>query len=188
MGLHSNREEPVTNDTATGINRWRMAAWSAAALLMLAPLVAMQLTDEVRWTASDFVFAAVLIGGVGLVFELAVRTTRNLAYRGGVGVALAVAFLTIWINGAVGMIGSEENPYNLLFLGVVAVAFVGALGARFRAGGSARAMAVAALAQACVGLGGLSADLRGGMLSTAFAALWLLSAALFRRAKAHTAI
>jgi hypothetical protein len=172
----------VTNDIARGVNLRRTAGWSIAALLMLAPLVAMQISREVNWTASDFVFAGVLIGGVGLVFELAVRATRNLAYRAGAGAALAAAFLTIWVNGAVGMIGSEDNPYNLLFLGVVALAFVGALAAWFRAGGMARAMAVAAVAQACLGLTGLAADLRGGILSTAFAGLWLLSAMLFRKA------
>jgi hypothetical protein len=171
-----------------GANPWRVAGWSIAALLLLTPLVAMQFTDEVNWTGFDFIFAAVLIGGVGLVFELAVRSTRNIAYRAGVGVALAAAFLTVWVNAAVGMIGSEDNPYNLLFLGVVAVALVGAIAARFRAAGTAAAMAVAAIAQACLGIIGLSADLRGGILSTALASLWLLSAALFRAARDRAAI
>ena len=174
--------------TREGVNPWRAAGWSIAALLLLAPLAAMRFTDEVSWTGSDFIFAAILIGGVGLAFELAVRTTRNLAYRGGVGVALAAAFLTIWVNGAVGMIGSEDNPYNLLFLGVVVAALAGAIIARFGVGGMAVAMVIAAAAQACLGLGGLSADLRGGILSTAFAALWLLSAGLFRNARAPAAI
>jgi hypothetical protein len=161
---------------------WRIAGWGVGASLLLAPLVATQFTDEVNWTVFDFIFAGMLIGGVGIAFELAARMTRNAAYRAGVGAALAAAFLLVWANGAVGLIGSEHNPYNLLFLGVIVVAALGVTIAFFRPAGMALAMFVAALAQACVGLGGLSADPRGAVLSTAFAGLWLLSAALFRKA------
>lgn len=161
---------------------WRIAGWSVAALLLLLPLLAMQFTDQVKWTGSDFVFAAVLIGGVGAAFELTVRRSRNYAYRAGAGFALAATFLTIWVNGAVGMIGSEGNPYNLLFGGVPAIALVGAIVARFGPAGMARAMAAAAIAQLAVGAGGLSADPLGAILSMAFAGPWLIAALLFRNA------
>ena len=80
------------------------------------------------------------------------------------------------------MIGSEGNAYNLLFYGVLLVALIGAIVARFRPAGMARAMVVAAVAQLAVGAGGLTADLLGGVLSMGFAGLWLLAAALFWRA------
>ena len=54
-------------------SRWRIAAWAAAALILLLPLVAMQFTEEVRWTASDFAAAAALLGGGALLFEIASR-------------------------------------------------------------------------------------------------------------------
>ena len=85
----------------------RVTLWSLAALL--SPLVAMQFTDEVRWDAADFIFAGILIGSVGVAYELAVRMTGNSAYRAGAGFALAATFLTVWANGAVGMIGNEDN-------------------------------------------------------------------------------
>jgi hypothetical protein len=160
--------------------RWRIAAWGTAALVMLLPLVAMQFTAEVNWTPSDFVFAAVLIGTVGLLYELTVRMSRNLAYRGGVGLALAAAFLIFWANGAVGMIGDEGNPYNLLFYAVIAVALIGAVAAFFRPAGMALAMLAAATAHLGVASYGMSTDLRGGIVSAAFAGLWLLAAGLFR--------
>jgi hypothetical protein len=163
-------------------NGWRIGGWGFAALLLLAPLVAMQFTREVNWTGFDFLFAAVLIGGVGLLLELAARMTRNFAYRAGVGAALAAAFLIVWVNGAVGLIGLEHDPYNFLFLGVIGVAVLGAVIASFRPAGMALATLAAAVAQACIGLGGLSADPRGAIFSTAFAGLWLLSAVLFRKA------
>jgi hypothetical protein len=135
-----------------GPNPWRIAGWGIAALLLLLPLVAMQFTREVNWTPFDFAFAAVMIGGVGIAFELTVRATRNNAYRSGVAIALAATFLLIWINGAVGIIGDEDNPLNLLYIGVIAIAFGGMAWARFRARGASRAMMAAAIANAAVGL------------------------------------
>lgn len=135
-----------------GPNPWRVAGWSLAALLLLLPLVAMQFTREVNWTPFDFAFAAVMIGGVGIAFELTIRATRNNAYRTGVAIALAAAFLLIWINGAVGIIGDEDNPLNLLYIGVIAIAFGGMAWTRFRATGASRAMTAAAIANAAVGI------------------------------------
>ncbi|WP_066585186.1 hypothetical protein [Sphingomonas pruni] len=135
-----------------GANPWRIAGWSFAALLLLLPLVAMHFTAEVNWTPFDFAVAAVMIGAVGTAFEVTVRATRNNAYRGALAIALAAAFLLLWINGAVGIVGDEENPLNLLYFGVIAIAFGGMAWARFRAKGAARAMTVAAIANALVGV------------------------------------
>jgi hypothetical protein len=161
------------------VSPWRVAAWSIVALLLLLPLVAMQLTNEVNWTAGDFIFAALMFGTVGGAFELAVRTTRSWTQRAAVAAALAGGFLTVWANGAVGMIGSEDNPYNLLFLGVILLALLGSVVARFRPSGMVYAMSAAAVAQAALGLYGIQADPLGGMFSTAFAGIWAVSAALF---------
>jgi hypothetical protein len=160
----------------------RIALWGLAGLLLLAPLLAMRFTDEVKWTPSDFVFAGIVFGTIGLVAELTVRSTRSWASRAAAGFALAAAFVIVWANGAVGMIGPEDNPYNLYFYGAIAAAFAGAGVARFRPGGMALAMAAAAAVQAGVALGGLSADPRGAAVSAAFAGLWLVSAGLFRKA------
>ena len=172
---------------------WRIAGWSAAALILLHPLVAMPFTDEVNWGAADFLFMAALLGGVGLGLELALRNTNSAAYRAASGLALVSALLLVWINVAVGMIGSEDEPANLLFGGVLAVAFLGALAARFRPAGLARATAAAAFAQASVPA--IASAFRLGptavlwsaevlALTVVFTAMWLLSAWLFRKAAA----
>ncbi len=158
---------------------WRIAGWSTAALILLLPLIAMRFGDEVNWTESDFIFAGIMIGGTGILFELTVRLSRNGAYRAGAGFALAASFLIVWANGAVGMIGDEDNPYNLLFIAVIGMALLGAIVARFRAHGMAITMAIAAVAQVIVSCVGMSTDLRGGIFSAAFGGIWLLSAALF---------
>ncbi|MEP9357397.1 hypothetical protein [Sphingomonas sp. KR3-1] len=161
----------------------RIAAWSAAAGLLLLPAIAMQFTREVVWGPVDFLVAAVLIGGTGLVFELAIRARTSGAYRAGVALALFTAFLTIWINLAVGMIGDEGNPLNLLFGGVVAVAVLGGFLARFQPVGMAWTMAATALVQAATVIPALTTEPRTAGLIAGFALPWLLSAALFRAAR-----
>jgi hypothetical protein len=163
--------------------RWRIAGWGIAVGLLLLPFIAMQLTSEVDWTTSDFVFAAVLIGGVGLLFELTVRMSDSPAYRAGVALALAASFLTIWATGAVGMIGDEGNPLNLMFLGVILIALLGSAVGSFRAGAMGWVMIAAAAAQLLASTIGMFTDLLGGIYSAMFAAIWLTSAAMFRRAE-----
>jgi hypothetical protein len=155
--------------------------------MLLAPLVAMQLTDEVDWTAFDFVvFGALLLAACG-TFELAVRMTRSAPYRAAVAVALAGGFFLVWVNLAVGVIGSEQNPANLMFAGVLAVGLLGAVIARFQAPGMVRALAATALAQAVAGVVALLVgSVEGFLLSGFFVGLWLLSAWLFHRARGDT--
>ena len=166
-----------------GPNKWRVAGWGFALFLLVLPLVAMQYTSEVNWTGSDFVFAGVLFGSVGLAFELIVRSSSNLSYRAGAALAVIAAFLTIWVNGAVGMIGSEDNPYNLLFGCVLVIALFGSLLARFQPQGMARTMLATATAQAALSGVGMSSDPRGGVFSLVFTGLWVLSAGLLHNAR-----
>ena len=170
---------------------WTIAPWASAAVLLLLPLIAMQFTHEVNWDETDFiVFGAMLVGACG-AYELATRMTGNTAYRAAVGVAVVAAFLLVWINLAVGMIGSEDNPANLMYGGVLAVGIIGAVIARFEPHGMARALVGMALAQVLVAV--LALIFRWGshgenwppvivVLNGFFAALWLGSAWLFRRA------
>lgn len=170
---------------------WRIVLWGMAAALLALPAVAMQLTEEVDWTAFDFVFAGIMIGGTGLLLELTVRSSPSWAYRGGVAVALAAAFLLIWVNGAVGIIGDEDNPANLSYLGVILLSLAGAFVARLKPEGMARAMIVAAAAVALIALvafaAGIAADEPPGrfgvlVINGFFAAFYLGSALLFAKA------
>jgi hypothetical protein len=174
-------------------SRWRVTAWAAAALVLLVPLVAMEFTPEVNWNAGDFLFAGSLLLGVGVPLELAVRKTRNTAYRVAVGLALVAAFLLVWLNGAVGIIGSEDNEANVMYAGVLAVALGGSLIALFRAGGMARAMTATAVAQALVAVAALviqwgypwSELIKTLAANGFFFALFVASARLFREAALH---
>ena len=171
-------------------NRWRIAPWAVAALILLLPLIAMQFTDEVVWDVTDFAVAGALLVGVGVTFELVARKMGSIAYRVAVGVALAAALLLVWVNLAVGLIGSEDELANLMYYGVLAVGLIGAFVARFQPRGMARALFATALAQMLVAAIALSAGLGSPwsgpleilLLNGFFAALFVGSALLFREA------
>lgn len=175
-----------------GANGWsrsplRKAMWGAAAAMLLWPAVAMRFTTEVNWTASDFVFMGVLLGAAGGAVEFGMRLSRDPWHRAGMAAAAGGAFLLVWVNAAVGLIGSENNPANLLYLGVIAIALLGSILARFRPRGMALAMLAALAAHLAIGVAALVAGW-GGPSSTpvhvlgvtgVFAMPWLTAAALF---------
>lgn len=84
--------------------RVRLAMWGAIAALLLAPLVAMQFTDEVNWTAFDFAVAGALLVGAGAAYELAAPRVSRPAYRLAIGAALVAFVLVVWAQGAVGIL------------------------------------------------------------------------------------
>jgi hypothetical protein len=87
----------------------------ATAFLLLLPLMAMQITDEVDWGAADFVFAGVLLGGTGLLLELAWRKQGNIAYRAA-AVAIGVAAMVLG--------EADDAPGLVLFGGLLIVGTV----------------------------------------------------------------
>lgn len=84
--------------------RWRVVLWATSAVLLLLPLAAMQVTDEVRWSAGDFLAAAVLLGAVAAGVELAVRLVPRGAGRAALVGAVALAGALVWAEGAVGLL------------------------------------------------------------------------------------
>ena len=157
----------------------------ATALILLIPLLAAP-----AWTAADFVFAGTVIFGTGLTYVLVAKAS-NIVYRAAVAVALAAAFLLVWITGAVGIIGDSGDPANTMYIGVLAVGIVGAIVARLRPHAMARALFATALAQASVAVIALIFGLGSGnppgvlgilILNGFFVGLFVGSALLFRNA------
>lgn len=115
---------------------------------------------------------------------------RDHKYRFAFGVALAAAFVLAWLSLGVGVIGKDGDPANLMYFGVLAVGTIGAVIARFRPHGMARALLATALAQALVAV--LALVLGLGLpwsppveilaLNGFFVALFLGSAWLFQNA------
>ncbi len=161
-------------------------------LLLMIPLVAMQFSEEVNWGLGDFIVMGGLLFGSGLTYELLARKGGTTAYKAAVGVAVGASLLLIWINLAVGIIGSEDNPANVLYLGVIYIALIGATIVRLRPRGMSRVLFFTALTQALVPVIALliwrpTFDDPPGMVSVfflnaGFVTLYLVSALLFRHA------
>ena len=87
-------------------NKRRISILLIVAFLLLIPLIAMQFTNEVNWTLSDFIVAGVLLLGTGLIFDLVLRKTKNTKYRIAISVAVLIILLLVWAELAVGIFGT----------------------------------------------------------------------------------
>jgi hypothetical protein len=65
-------------------------------VLLFIPLIAMQFTDEVNWTLSDFIVAAILLFGTVFLIEGVLRMVRK----------TKLVLLLLWAEMAVGLFGS----------------------------------------------------------------------------------
>ena len=96
--------EQTTPETSLP-NGWRIAGWSVLAALLALPAIAMQLSQEVEWTTGDFVVAGLLLGGLGLMLEGAVRFGKTARGRLALAAMAVLGFLIVWIELAVGLFG-----------------------------------------------------------------------------------
>jgi hypothetical protein len=116
--------------------------------------------------------------------------TAKTYYRLAIAVAVATVLFLLFGMGALGIIGAGGRP-DLMYLGVIAVAVVGSVAARFRPRGMALALAATALATCLVAVIALIAGLQheeGASvieilgLTAMYAGLFAASAWLFWRA------
>ena len=105
------------------------------ACILAVPLVAMQFTDEVDWSVGDFIAAGILLAGSGLMIEFVASRSGNTTYKLGVVLGVVTGLFLIWINLAVGIIGSEDNPANLMYTTVILIGIVGTTTSGFQARG-----------------------------------------------------
>ncbi|GAA4025934.1 hypothetical protein GCM10022281_00620 [Sphingomonas rosea] len=153
----------------------RLLGWGALALLLALPAIL-----RFPWSGGDFVIMGVMLASVGLGIEFLSRRSGNGLVLLGSILGVLTTFLTVWVNLAVGMIASEDNPYNQLFLLPIAIFIGGCFVTRLRASQMTGILLLAGAAQFFLGLGGLGTDQRGAIFSMGFALFWLFGAALFR--------
>lgn len=164
-----------------------------AAILMI-PFIAMFFTDEVNWTLFDFIVAGVMLSGTGLVYEFVAQKVQNNAYKIAVAIAAFTGLLLMWVNLAVGIIGNENNPVNLMYFGVIALGIIGVIFARFEPSKMSLVLFAIALTQLLVPIIALVAFSEVALaqeylaiagvlgINAFFAALWSGSALMFRKA------
>lgn len=179
----------LTQATGTRDPRWRLLIWGVPVALLALPAVAMNFTNEVDWTFSDFVAMGIMLGLTAGAIDALTARSGGFAYKLGGALAAIGVFLLIWINLAVGMIGDEGDPANMMFAAVIATIVGGAFLSHLRARGMAVTMLAAAGVQAAAAVTALALRWgEGGPIwpmdvigtSAIMATIWLASAALFR--------
>ena len=115
----------VARSTTPEVSRMRRITRSlvriglVTACILLVPAVGMLVSDGVDWGVADFVFAALLLGGAGLLLELAARTPGRLVYPAAATAIGAGAILLGEADDAPGLVLFG----GLLILGSAALAF-----------------------------------------------------------------
>ncbi len=77
-----------------------------APLLLLIPFIAMQFTDEVKWTPLDFMVAGGLLIGGGMLIEFTIRKVKESTGRIIVLFVILALLLLTWMELAVGIFGT----------------------------------------------------------------------------------
>lgn len=176
------------------ISKKRLIWWVILIIcLLMIPLIAMKFTNEVNWELSDFIIMGAILFGMAISYEVIAQKNIKKNYRIAFGLGLLGAFLLFWVNGAVGIIGTENQDANLLYGAVFVVGLVGAVISRFRPKGMSITLFVAALVQMLVPTIALliwppstipwTPSVVGVfLLSGFFALLFFMSGMLFRKA------
>jgi Kef-type K+ transport system membrane component KefB len=78
----------------------------AVAIILCIPLIAMQFTDEVNWTLSDFVVMGLILLSTGLLCELVLRKVTKIQHRIILCALLIFGLFIVWAELAVGIFGT----------------------------------------------------------------------------------
>jgi ABC-type cobalt transport system substrate-binding protein len=75
-------------------------------LIVMIPFIAMQFSNEVNWSSSDFIIAECLLLGTGLILELIIRKVNKKRTRIMLIIVILTILLLIWLELAVGIFGT----------------------------------------------------------------------------------
>lgn len=86
-------------------NRLKIILLIATSILAI-PLIAMQFSDEVKWTLADFAIMGILLFGTGFVIEYVLRNVTNGYSRLFICGIIIIALFLVWAELAVGIFGT----------------------------------------------------------------------------------
>jgi hypothetical protein len=75
-------------------------------ILLLIPLIAMQLTDEVNWSFFDFIIMGALLTITGILIGVILQKVKNSKSRLILIITIVMMFFLIWAELAVGLFGT----------------------------------------------------------------------------------
>ena len=133
---------------------------SVTLLILAIPFTAMQITGEVDWTLSDFIIMGIILFSCGMGYKLITLHTSQALYRIAIAYGIFTGFLLLWVNMAVGLVGSEDNMFNILYLSVLAVGVIGGAFYRFTPRGMSYTFLAMSAVQTILGLAALLAGMQ----------------------------
>lgn len=148
MNPTSRPETAVARITKDGVRHprslWKVPVFIAwASVFML--LMASRIIDDWNWPPGAFIVVGILVFGVGLAYELVTRNNVSFAYRTANAIALTAAFLLTWSNFVQ---FADVTRAAAIYFTVPVVGLIGAILARLKPNGMARALLAASLTQA----------------------------------------
>ena len=96
-------------------------------LLLMVPFIAMQFSQEVDWSFSDFAIMGSLIFITGLAYVLLTRFAKNWMLKIAFAITIGITFFMIWANLAVGLIGAGPHAGNLMYIAIYLIVAIGTL-------------------------------------------------------------
>jgi len=100
-----------TDKRGTSMRKPAIRVALVTACVLLVPLIGMLVSDGVDWGVFDFVLAALLLGGSGMLLEHAVRNPRNVVLRVG-ATAIGVAAI---------LVGEADDAPGLVLFGCLLI-------------------------------------------------------------------
>ena len=82
-------------------------------LLLLTPFIAMQFTNEVNWSVSDFTIMGSMLLITGLICDLILKKVKSLKYRLLICSVVLILFLQLWAELAVSIFGTPLQVHNM---------------------------------------------------------------------------
>jgi hypothetical protein len=76
------------------------------AVILGSIFIAMQFTESVNWSTFDFLVAAILLLGGGLIIDLIWRLIKNPTIKLAVAIGILLLVLLLWLELAVGVFGT----------------------------------------------------------------------------------
>ncbi len=90
-----------TQKTKNNQNKRLISIILVVPVLLMIPLIAMQFTNEVNWSLSDFIIMGVLLLSTGFICELIIRNVQKSTYRIALCIPVLGMLFLIWAKLAV---------------------------------------------------------------------------------------
>lgn len=174
-------------------NKKRFIIWGTITTLIIMIILTKQFISEIQW--NETIAYIVIILAIACIYELYKwLKTHNRSYRIAFSIGTLGALLIIRVNGAVGIIGSEDNPANLMYWAVLFTIILGSLISTFKPRWMALTLFATAIVQILVPVFALfiwpaqtswgEAGVIGVLVfNSVFAGIFIISALFFQRAR-----